>query len=336
MDLLIDPEFSEKIPPLTTEEFEQLEANILADGAVLSPLVVWNGIIVDGHNRYRIVQKHPEIPFQIHEKEFSDRYEVIAWICKNQLGRRNLTPEQRKFLIGKQYEAEKARHGKEAGTHQSRGEDGRFTVSPQNGDSRSAGRTSQRIAEETKTSKNYVQRAEKYAQGVEAADEVLPGIKDEILSGSISPTEKAVIAVARASPEERKELAEQLRLPRGHGARDAPKKESGTGGVFKSGLTFEDEDSEPSVPKPSLAYAQAITDGMASSPERENKDVSVDIIISELADAIDSMIFRWDFCLSANQANASLERCQKQVRELADKGIEYLKSYQGGLMKWKK
>ena len=69
MDLLIDPEFSEKIPPLTTEEFEQLEANILTDGAVLSPLVVWNGIIVDGHNRYRIVQKYPEIPFQIHEKE---------------------------------------------------------------------------------------------------------------------------------------------------------------------------------------------------------------------------------------------------------------------------
>lgn len=111
MDLKIDKEFAEKIPPLTKEEYEQLESNILADGCVINPLIVWNGVIVDGHNRYRILQDHPEIPFQVHEKEFSDRYEVIAWICKNQLGRRNLTPAQRKYLIGKQYEAEKARHG---------------------------------------------------------------------------------------------------------------------------------------------------------------------------------------------------------------------------------
>ena len=55
MDLKIDPEFAEKIPPLTPEEFEQLEANILAEGTVLNPLIVWNGVIVDGHNRYKIV-----------------------------------------------------------------------------------------------------------------------------------------------------------------------------------------------------------------------------------------------------------------------------------------
>ena len=53
-ELRIDPEFAEKIPPLTPEEYEQLEANILAEGAVLSPLIIWNDVIVDGHNRYRI------------------------------------------------------------------------------------------------------------------------------------------------------------------------------------------------------------------------------------------------------------------------------------------
>lgn len=75
-DLKIDPEFAEKIPPLTPEEFEQLEANILAEGAVLSPLIVWNDVIVDGHNRYKILQAHPEIGFKTHEKEFADRYEL--------------------------------------------------------------------------------------------------------------------------------------------------------------------------------------------------------------------------------------------------------------------
>ena len=52
--LRIDPEFESKIPPLTEEEYQLLEENILLDGVVLNPLIVWNGCIVDGHNRFRI------------------------------------------------------------------------------------------------------------------------------------------------------------------------------------------------------------------------------------------------------------------------------------------
>ena len=56
-ELKTDPEYESIIPKLTDEEFKQLEENLLADG-VLAPLIVWNGTIVDGHNRYRIAQKH--------------------------------------------------------------------------------------------------------------------------------------------------------------------------------------------------------------------------------------------------------------------------------------
>ena len=105
--LRIDPEFESKIPPLTAEEYQLLEENILQDGVVLNPLIVWNGCIVDGHNRFRIIQAHPEIKYTVFEKEFPDRYAAIAWICCNQLGRRNLTPQQKKYLIGQRYEAEK-------------------------------------------------------------------------------------------------------------------------------------------------------------------------------------------------------------------------------------
>ena len=109
MELRIDPEFESRIPPLTDDEFSQLEENILADGVVINPIIVWNGVIVDGHNRFRILEQYPHIKYTIHEKSFDDRYAVLAWICKNQLGRRNLTPSQKKYLVGKQYEAEKAR-----------------------------------------------------------------------------------------------------------------------------------------------------------------------------------------------------------------------------------
>ena len=107
INLKIDPEFQNQIPPLTDDEYKQLEENILKEGKLLSPLIVWNNTLVDGHNRYAILQKHPEIYFSTMPLRFENREEAIAWICRNQLGRRNLSPEQKRYLLGKQYEAEK-------------------------------------------------------------------------------------------------------------------------------------------------------------------------------------------------------------------------------------
>ena len=111
INLKIDPEFQSQIPPLTNDEFKQLEENILKEGKLISPLIVWNNTLVDGHNRYEIVQEHPEISFSTMPLPFESREEVLAWICKNQLGRHNLTPEQKKFLVGKQYSIEHRKPG---------------------------------------------------------------------------------------------------------------------------------------------------------------------------------------------------------------------------------
>ena len=75
-----------------------------------------------------------------------------------------------------------------------------------------AQKTRERIASETGTSESYVKRADQYAKGVDAAEEVLPGIKNDLLLGKFKPRETDVAAVARASPEERREKAEQLRV----------------------------------------------------------------------------------------------------------------------------
>lgn len=69
----------------------------MSDGEVTSPLIVWNNRLIDGHHRRQIILKHPELSFHIKEIGFVDKYEAIAWICRNQAGRRNLTPEQ--FLV---------------------------------------------------------------------------------------------------------------------------------------------------------------------------------------------------------------------------------------------
>ena len=115
INLKIDPEFQNQIPPLTDDEYKQLEENILKEGKLLSPLIVWNNTLVDGHNRYAILQKHPEICFSTMPLRFESREEVLAWICKNQLGRRNLSPERKKFLLGKEYESTKLAVGGQPG-----------------------------------------------------------------------------------------------------------------------------------------------------------------------------------------------------------------------------
>ena len=113
--LKIDPEFQSKIPPLQFEEEQQLEQNIIVEGRLLNPIITWNGYILDGHTRYRILKKHGFIKFEVKEIQLANKYEALAWICKNQLGRRNLSPERKKFLLGKEYESTKLAVGGQPG-----------------------------------------------------------------------------------------------------------------------------------------------------------------------------------------------------------------------------
>ena len=299
LHLNIDPEFASIIPPLREEEQKQLEENILADGVVINPLIVWNGVIVDGHNRYRILQQHPEIQFTTYEKEFSDRYEAIAWICKNQLGRRNLTPQQFKYLVGQQYEAEKC-------TEQFHGNQHTLTNKSGVGQfdrHQKSECTAERIARETNTSEKYVRRSGQFSKGVDAAEEAVPGIKQEILTGSIKPTEKAVAAIAKAPPEERPALVQQLRQTK------EPKKPQ---------EKPEEKPKPKSSPTETLQAIRDISENMLQS----NGEIDADDICAELEDALDTMIFRWDTCLENNREQRSA--CRDGIRSLTEKGIQYL------------
>lgn len=92
----IDNEFRALIPPLSADEYAQLEANIIADGC-RDPLVVWDGTLIDGHNRHKICTERG-IPYATKEHAFADRDAAIIWIIENQFGRRNLTPFTRAEL----------------------------------------------------------------------------------------------------------------------------------------------------------------------------------------------------------------------------------------------
>ena len=211
INLKIDPEFQSQIPPLTDDEFKQLEENILKEGKLISPLIVWGNTLVDGHNRYEIVQEHPEISFSTMPLRFESREEVLAWICKNQLGRRNLTPEQKLFLIGKQYEAERAEHGCTRDDVQRT--NGQFSRSSQNGNSGESIKTCERIAKENGVSKNTVLRASKYMKGVEIAEELMPGLKQSILSGQTKVSKADMHRLAKAAYYDRAQTLQDILHP---------------------------------------------------------------------------------------------------------------------------
>lgn len=206
INLKIDPEFQSQIPPLTDDEFKQLEENILKEGKLLSPLIVWNNILVDGHNRYEIVQEHPEISFSTMPLPFESREEVLAWICKNQLGRRNLTPEQKYYLMGKQYEAEKAAHGGDRKSSDAKS-------SSLNANLIDSTKTCDRIAEENGVSRASVLRASHYTRGIDIADNLSPGIKQKVFSGEVKFTNEEMSKLVQASVEHRSDVLAQILHP---------------------------------------------------------------------------------------------------------------------------
>lgn len=356
--LMIDAEFAGKIPPLTDEEFEQLKDNILAEGKVITPLVVWNGLIVDGHNRYKIIQEHPEVEYTTYEKDFPDRYCALSWICKNQLGRRNLTPQQKKYLIGQRYEAEKMAYGATDGF---RGNQHSKVVSGQNDHLPDSGKTRSKIAAETNTSDSYVKRAEKYAQGVDAAEEAVPGIKQEILSGTIHATESEVAAIAKAAPEERKEKTELLREPKEkrksvntHLTMEMPeseKKDSDNEGFSDSDdlEVFTEDDGAEVNEEPETIGSENQNPSQEAKNKHQTKAARIEAmrkigesmiaptgtmtvrdVLYELNDAAESMIDRWNLCRDMYPDLVASKECRSELRKLVESTIKYLNSFKGG------
>lgn len=334
--LKIDPEFQGKIPPLTFEELEQLEKNIVNDGKVINPIIVWNGLIVDGHNRYTILQKHPDIPYTVHEKAFASRYEAIIWICKNQLGRRNLTPEQKKYLVGKQYEAEKRSHGANDGFRGNQHE----LVSAGKRHLPTGTQTCKRIAKDNGVGKTYVKDAELYAKGIDAAEEAVPGTRQKVLSGEVKPTAAEIASVARAPPEERPALVEKICTPKKpkkstskSTAKAKKEKAENTAADDVAELTCKPETApagidDPPKPTKTLTELQTIR-ALSDKMESVEQVADAEGMLSEVASAADTMIYRLDVCFEHYPEFLENPNIRQRVVELLQKAKEYIVKLEG-------
>ena len=266
--LHIDPEFKAQIPPLTEDERAQLEENILAEGELLSPILVWNDTIVDGHNRYEILQSHPGIPYSVRDLNLETREEVLAWICKNQLGRRNLTPEQKKFLVGKQYDAEKQGDGFHGNQHTLPAP----SAGAQSEHQQVAEKTCERIARENNISASSVRRAALFAKGVDLAEDLCPGIRRQVLSGHLKAPSVLFEQLAKAKPKEYNAILEQIKNPQPK-AKPAVRQKLPPSEKEASELPLEtprSDESKSVLEEPSLVYSQLADAAAAMRESWEN------------------------------------------------------------------
>jgi hypothetical protein len=185
----IDDEFRDLIPVITPEEREQLEANIVAHGGARDPLVAWLAadeqyVLLDGHNRFEICNRLG-LRFSVAEARFDTREQAADWIDRNQLGRRNLSPQGRKLVIGRIYaRAKKSEHDGGRGKKRSGGQNARHSE-----------KTSERIAREHGVDEKFVRRSAKLQQAAETL-----GIENEITSGEIKATDAAIVTAAAELP----------------------------------------------------------------------------------------------------------------------------------------
>ncbi|MFD2938249.1 hypothetical protein [Spirosoma flavum] len=220
------PELAAYIPPLLPDEYKQLEENIKQNGC-REALLVWETageqianldtttpvyILIDGHNRYAICQKY-KLDFKVYLMNFSSIEEVKFFMIDNQLGRRNLAPEQVSYLRGLRYLKEKQEKGKylrddQKGQSDLYEKESDLKEVESEGESRET--TAHRLGKQFSVSEKTIKRDGAYAQGLER---LTPDFRQDILSGKIK-VDKGMVQQLGRSEKPLELISNQAKLDR--------------------------------------------------------------------------------------------------------------------------
>jgi len=254
----------------------------------------------------------------VEEIQFANKYEALAWICKNQLGRRNLSPERKKFLLGKEYESTKLAVGGQPGNCY------KVNRCDQNDHIDSEKRTCERIAVEHGVGSATVRRAEKYMNGVEAADEAAPGAREEILNGKIKAADREICAIAKAPKEQRPEIVAELRKPKSERDKQLA---SSTKSPSVKVESFDDDGSRflIDISKKMQGHKRALTDSDQKALKK-SVEASADysIHIAAIEGAYDAFIENWERTFREYPDLLTGPENWKQIEKYSDNLQRYL------------
>ena len=111
----LDDKWVGYFPALDAESLAMLEASILDEGQRDPIVCTSDGVVVDGHNRLDILQRHGIAP-HCHDVELRDDNAIEQWLIANQLGRRNVAPGRRQYFRGRLAELKSAAHERQSGS----------------------------------------------------------------------------------------------------------------------------------------------------------------------------------------------------------------------------
>lgn len=190
-EFIIIDELRDFISPLSKEESEGLEQDILKDG-ISDPLIIWETtpeavglenavnksvyVLVDGHNRYRISQKY-NLDFRIILRNYKDIQDVKDSMLNKQLNRRNLTPEQISYYRGLKYNN---------------------VVKSQEGLPKTVN-VAFNLAEEFKVNEKTIRRDAEFAKGL---NKLTPELRQDVLTGKTKVNKSDIVSLAKVNTDE--------------------------------------------------------------------------------------------------------------------------------------
>ncbi|CDG82686.1 hypothetical protein [Janthinobacterium agaricidamnosum] len=178
MNITINQVLQSYIDPLTVSEYSALERSLLAEGC-RDALVLWNDVLIDGHNRYAICRKH-DIPFKtIQNTSFTSIDDVMLWMIDNHLARRSVSDFQRGVLALRKKEIVAARSAATAGVA-----DQAAAAEPEV----QPFATREDVAKVARLSSNQISQIEKIQKAA------TPELVDAVRSGTISINAAATVA----------------------------------------------------------------------------------------------------------------------------------------------
>ena len=198
-EIIIDEEFKSILPVLDKKTYALLEESLLDNGC-MNPLVLWNNILIDGHNRYDICTKH-DIPFKTVDMEFETREDVVIWIISTQISRRNLSGIMLTYYRGQHYISAK----------KLRGDSSRFAQQGPKSQNETMGEsTATDLANEYNVSRITIIRDAKVAEAINVIGSTSPEAKRNILSGKAGITRKHLNELLSGAEEDILETAVKI------------------------------------------------------------------------------------------------------------------------------
>lgn len=182
MNITIHQELRAYIDPLTSNEYQALERSILAEGC-RDALVLWGEVLVDGHNRYAICQKHGIAFNTMQSTRFANIEDVMLWLIDNHLGRRSVTDFQRGMLALRKKEIVAGRNSAKENQVAESNNSGNETS-----DMPTASQSREELAKAAGISSNTVTQIEKIRRAA------TPELVEAVRAGTISINAAATVA----------------------------------------------------------------------------------------------------------------------------------------------